>query len=93
MFYFIFLFYSHIFRLPPHLQCFVPASAYSKLNESESVVVLGNLKQSCTNVDSEVSTIRIYLHFFYILTLDLCFEHMEMKCYSMSHYFHVITIH
>ncbi|XP_020349026.1 uncharacterized protein mslna [Oncorhynchus kisutch] len=43
-------------QLPPHLQCFVPASAYSKLNESESVVVLGNLNQSCTNVDSEISS-------------------------------------
>ncbi|CAB1341769.1 unnamed protein product [Coregonus sp. 'balchen'] len=41
-------------QLPPHLQCYVPASAYSKLNESESVVVLGNLNQSCNNVDSEI---------------------------------------
>ncbi|XP_042163032.1 uncharacterized protein LOC112226049 [Oncorhynchus tshawytscha] len=43
-------------QLPPHLQCFVTASAYSKLNESASVVVRGNLNQSCTNVDSGITS-------------------------------------
>ncbi|XP_064172652.1 uncharacterized protein LOC135244255 [Anguilla rostrata] len=41
--------------LPPLLQCHVPGAAYSRLDENQTLAVLGNLNQSCTTVEPTIS--------------------------------------
>ncbi|XP_035262222.1 uncharacterized protein mslnb isoform X9 [Anguilla anguilla] len=42
--------------LPMHFRCGAPGSAFSQLNADESMIILHNLTQSCSEVDPEVST-------------------------------------
>ncbi|KAA0705446.1 hypothetical protein E1301_Tti016980 [Triplophysa tibetana] len=45
-----------LFFLPSTLQCDAPVSVFTKLNESQTNVILGNFKTSCSGVDPQIST-------------------------------------
>ncbi|XP_058625899.1 uncharacterized protein mslna [Onychostoma macrolepis] len=46
----------NLFDLPSVLQCDAPVSTFTKLNESETNVILGNFKTSCSDVDPAISS-------------------------------------
>ncbi|KAJ8344670.1 hypothetical protein SKAU_G00288630 [Synaphobranchus kaupii] len=41
--------------LPPGFQCNVPGEAFSNLDENQTLLVLSNLNQTCTDVDPQIS--------------------------------------
>ncbi|XP_067285094.1 uncharacterized protein mslna [Pseudorasbora parva] len=45
-----------LFALPSVLQCDAPVSAFTKINESQTYIILGNLNSSCSKVDPAIST-------------------------------------
>uniref|UniRef100_A0A8C1ZK03 Mesothelin a n=1 Tax=Cyprinus carpio TaxID=7962 RepID=A0A8C1ZK03_CYPCA len=45
----------NLFDLPSFLQCDAPVSTFTKLNENQTNVILGNFKTSCSNVDPAIS--------------------------------------
>ncbi|XP_052399699.1 uncharacterized protein LOC127946925 [Carassius gibelio] len=45
----------NLFDLPSFLQCDAPVSTFSKLNENQTNVILGNFKTSCSGVDPAIS--------------------------------------
>ncbi|XP_059413317.1 uncharacterized protein mslna [Carassius carassius] len=45
----------NLFDLPSFLQCDAPVSTFTKLNENQTNVILGNFKASCSGVDPAIS--------------------------------------
>ncbi|XP_057202669.1 uncharacterized protein mslna [Triplophysa rosa] len=49
----------NLFSLPSTLQCDAPVSVFTKLNESQTEIILGNFKTSCSGVDPQISAVLV----------------------------------
>lgn len=70
--------------MPSVLQCDAPLSTFTKLNESEANVILGNFKTSCSDVDPAVSIplkpkVKLFLHVIVMLLTDIPYTCLQIS--------------
>lgn len=70
--------------MPSVLQCDAPLSTFTKLNESETTVILGNFKTSCSDVDPAVNIplkpkVKLFLCVIVMLLTDIPYTRLQIS--------------